>query len=323
MWKRRAACLLFCGIFLLSACAEPEINQVSAEEESINKVADDQLKNEQNRFVECTFEIPKDAPGDDIHIAAYVTIPEHVVEQGDYEQSMISAEQIEDILLDGQKMEKIEGVSTQEEWQIASEPGSDKAFKINYMIDRGIQKSFFSDTSVRELTDFEYTKSNCPTQEMEEQLEYLTNEAQDVFMRLGMNTKILEATIGGESGYYTANILAVPCMDDIMLVNPQIGFVDNACFISTDGINSMQMHGIYQKKNAQEVTVMSVDNMLQIVKEKAENGEIMGWNDTTYTDITLAYYLDSGTFYPVWYIYSGSGFGAHICINAQTGKLYS
>ena len=322
MWKRRTACLLICGIFLLSACAKPDGNNVSAVEESLDKVAGDQLKDEQDRFVECTFEIPEDAPGDDIHIAAYVTIPEHAVEQGDYEQSVISAEQIEDILLDGQKMEKIEGGSTQEEWQIAPEPGSDKAFKANYMINRGIQKSFFSNTSVEELADIEYTKNNCPTQEMEEQLEHLTDEAQDVFLRLGMNTKILDASIGGKSGYYTANILAVPCMDDIMLVDPRIGFVDNACFISTDGVNSMQMHGTYQKKNVQEVSVMSVDDMLQIVKGKAENGEMMGWNDVTYTNITLAYYLDSGTFYPVWYIYSDSLL-AYICINAQTGELCS
>ena len=203
------------------------------------------------------------------------------------------------------------------------EPGSDKAFKVNYMIDRGIQKSFFNNTSVKTLTDIEYKEGNCPTQEMEEQLEYLTNEAQDIFLRLGMNQKILEASIDGGPGYYMANILAVPCMDDILLVEPQMGLVDDPCSISTDGMGGMQIHGTYQKKNVQEVSVMSVDDMLQIVKEKAGNGEIKGWNGTTYTDITLAYYLDSGTFYPVWYIYSDSGFGAvHICINAQTGELY-
>ena len=62
-------------------------------------------------------------PGGDIYIVAHVTIPEHAMEQGEYEQSMISAEQIEDILLDGQKMEYIDEVMAQETWQIASRTG--------------------------------------------------------------------------------------------------------------------------------------------------------------------------------------------------------
>lgn len=320
--KRKAVFIMFLGLIAgaASACAEPEGSNVSAVEESLDKVSNDQLKDEQGRFVECIFEIPEYSQGNDIRIAAYVTIPEHAVEQGSYEQSMIPAEQIENVLLDGQKMEYVNEVMGQEKWEIASEPGSDKAFKVNYMIDKGIQKSFFSNTSVKELADVEYTKNNCPTEEMKEQLEYLTNEAQDVFAQLGMNTEIMEATIGGESGYYTADIMAVPRIDDILLVEPQCGFVDDYCWVSTDGIGGMQMHGIYQKKDAQETSVMSVDDMLQIVKEKAENGEITGWNDVTYTNITLAYYLDSGIFYPVWYIYDAAGI-VDICINAQTGTL--
>lgn len=86
----------------------------------------------------------------------------------------------------------------------------------------------------------------------------------------------------------------------------------------------MQIHGFYSKKNEKRVSVMSVDDMLKIVKEKAENGEILGWKDVTYTNITLAYYLNSGTnsFYPVWYIFSNSS-DAYICINAQNGELLS
>lgn len=86
----------------------------------------------------------------------------------------------------------------------------------------------------------------------------------------------------------------------------------------------MQLRGTYSKKNEKAVSVMSVDDMLKIVEEKTQEGEIVGWKDVTYTNIILAYYLNSGTnnFYPVWYIYAESG-SPYICINAQTGELVS
>lgn len=195
------------------------------------------------------------------------------------------------------------------------------AFKVDYTIDNGIKKSFYENTSIQNVADIEYTENNCPTQEMKEQLKVLSEKAKGVSEQLGITSYILTTRIGGNNGYYMADILSAPCIDDVPLVE-RTGILRDSYFISNDGVSSMQIHGFYSKKNEKRVSVMSVDDMLKIVKEKAENGEILGWKDVTYTNITLAYYLNSGTnsFYPVWYIFSNSS-DAYICINAQNGEI--
>lgn len=311
---------LFIGV--LSGCAKPEHNISAVEETTTTRVSRIQLQNDQNRQVECTFEIPEDVQGEDVHIAAKVTIPEHVMEQGDYEQRIVSVEQIETVLLAGEKLKKQSSTMGQETWQIASPPESNKAFKINYTIDNSTNKSFYDNTAIKALPDIRYTELNCPTQEMKTQLEVLRTEAQNLFTKFDMNTKILTTTIGEENGYYMADIELASCMDDVPLVESQYGFVRSSCFISNEGVGSIQMHGSYQKKNVKEVDVISVDDMLKILQEKVKNGEVCGWQDVVYTDITLAYYLDSGTenFYPVWFLYSDTS-TVYICMNAQTGEL--
>lgn len=317
--------LLSLIVVMISACGKPEMDNTSAQAELLDKITGQQLREEQGRSIECTFEIPdKSEDSSDIHISASVSIPESEIVQGDYEQTMISAEQIENVLLNGQKMESLGGKYSEEEWEIASDPGSDNAFKIDYRIDNGAKKSFYANTTIQEITDIAYTEDNCPTEEMKEQLEGLSAKAKDVSEQLGITSKILMATIGEKSGYYMANVLTVPCIDDVPLVESAYGFIEDYYFISNEGLSSMQLHGSYSKKNEKTVSVMSVDDMLKIVEEKAKNGEIIGWKDVTYTNVTLAYYLNSGTnnFYPVWYIYSDTS-NVYICINAQTGELMS
>ena len=91
-----------------------------------------QIKEEQGRWIECTFAIPnKDEYPSDIHIAATVTVPESEIVQGDYEQTLISKNQIEEVLLNDQKMESVESSVLEEVWQIASESESNKAFKVD------------------------------------------------------------------------------------------------------------------------------------------------------------------------------------------------
>ena len=96
--------LLFLIVGMISACGKPEMDNASAQAESLDKITGQQLKEDQGRLVECTFEIPnKNEDSSDIHIAATVTVPESEIVQGDYEQTLILSEQIENVLLDGQK----------------------------------------------------------------------------------------------------------------------------------------------------------------------------------------------------------------------------
>ena len=68
------------------------MDNISAQAESLDKITGQQLKEEQGRLVECTFEIPdKSEDSSDIHIAATVTVPEAEIVQGDYEQTLVSS----------------------------------------------------------------------------------------------------------------------------------------------------------------------------------------------------------------------------------------
>lgn len=183
------------------------MDNASAQAESLDKITGQQLKEDQGRLVECTFEIPnKNEDSSDIHIAATVTVPESEIVQGDYEQTLILSEQIENVLLDGQKMERIESQYSQEEWQIASDPGSNTAFKVHYRIDNGAKKSFYDNTTIQNIADIEYTKDNCPTQEMKEKLSDLAENVQELSEQFGIISKVLTASIGEKNGYYMAGV---------------------------------------------------------------------------------------------------------------------
>lgn len=179
----------------------------SVQAESLDKIVRQQIKEEQGRWIECTFAIPnKDEYPSDIHIAATVTVPESEIVQGDYEQTLISKNQIEEVLLNDQKMESVESSVLEEVWQIASESESNKAFKVDYTIDNGIKKSFYENTSIQNVADIEYTENNCPTQEMKEQLKVLSEKAKGVSEQLGITSYILTTRIGGNNGYYMADV---------------------------------------------------------------------------------------------------------------------
>lgn len=325
--KRKFITVLFFALIvgMISACGKPEIYNISSQIESLNNITGQQLKEEQGRVVECTFEIPnKDEYSSDVHIAASVSVPESEIVQGNYEQTTISSDLIEKVLLNGQEMELANSKDSEEVWKIPSDIGSDREFKVNYRIDNEIKKSFYDNTSIQIVTDFDYTVNNCRTQEIKEQLEILTERAMTISEQFGIVPYVLNTRIGEKNGYYMADVIITPCIDDVPLVDSTYGILDDSYFISNEGVSSMQLHGLYYKTNEKKVSVMSVDDMLKIVEEKAKNGEITGWKDVIYTNIILAYCLNAGTnnFYPVWYIFSDSS-EAYICINAQTGELVS
>lgn len=130
--KRKVTTVLFLSLIvgMMSACGKPELDNTSVQAESLDKIVRQQIKEEQGRWIECTFAIPnKDEYPSDIHIAATVTVPESEIVQGDYEQTLISKNQIEEVLLNEQKMESVESSVLEEVWQIASESESNKCIQ--------------------------------------------------------------------------------------------------------------------------------------------------------------------------------------------------
>lgn len=128
MWKpKRATVLLACGALTLAGCAEPEseievtINSAQAAEYVSDKKT---IEKEQGRLVECTFETPENLLN--IEIQAVVTVPETAIEEGEFEYSLPSVEQIEEIFTEGEKLEWVSSDDQEEVWGIASDSASGK-----------------------------------------------------------------------------------------------------------------------------------------------------------------------------------------------------
>ncbi len=180
--------------------------------------------------------------------------------------------------------------------------------------------SRFENMSVRDIVDplytTSYTDETCLDEEMANQMQELTEKASSVCEEFGMDVRLWYRDILVENGYYLAGIYMLSLLDSVPLVSD--GFITSYCNLSDEGIAGMSFAGCFTKKNAQEVSVLSIDQLLKILEEKAGAGEIdMG---EEITSITLAYHMDftNGTFYPVWCLYGGT---LDIQVDAQTGEI--
>lgn len=90
-----------------------------------------------------------------------------------------------------------------------------------------------------------------------------------------------------------------------------------------EGMSGLHTNGTIELQEQKKVSVISVDDFLAVVKEKAAEGTIKGWNDVVYTKLTLAYCVDSMNqkYFPVWLLYPEDTPNIQICVNAQTGEL--
>ncbi len=315
--KKRMIFLLFCGIFLLSGCAEPEQEPVydSALLEDTSDAS--ALLEEQGRLVQCTFETPEEV-WMDLEIDAVVTVPETAVEAGEFEYTLPTVEQIEKLLIDGEKMQPNTADFLEESWLIDSGDGTGSIY---YYIEPVYHMSRFTNMSVRDIVDplytTYYTDETCLDEEMAEQMQELTEKASSVYEAFEMDVRLWYRDIKVENGYYLAGIEMISLLDSVPLVSDDI-FMTSFCNLSDEGIAGMSFAGCFTKKNAQEVSVLSIDQLLKILEEKAGAGEIdMG---EEITSITLAYHMDftNGTFYPVWCLYGGT---LDIQVDAQTGEI--
>lgn len=316
--KKRAAVLLICGVLALAGCAEPETENTFESSQVEAALDADNLQEEQGRLVNCTFEIPGEE-GFEIEIQAVVTVPETVIETGEFEQTLPSVEMIEECLTNGEKMIKSTSDDIEDKWEIEADADSGTAYKMSYFIEADAHISHFSNASVKNMADFPYTDETCPNTIMAEKMQSLTVQAENIYEKMGMQVKLWDRDIGVENDRYMAKIKEISLLDGIPLVWRNGNFITSSCFIADDGVSSMTFAGSFTKKNTKGVSVISIDDLLGVISAKVEGGEIV-FVEKEITSITLAYCMDFGsqTFYPVWCL---CGDFLDVCINAQTGEV--
>lgn len=316
---KKSILLLACMAGILAGCAEPELETVYDSSQTENLSDINILQEEQGRAVNCSFETyGEDVP--DVVIQATVTVPETAVIEGEFEYSLPSVEKIEEVLTGGEKMEKGPAEYSTEVWRIKSDDGGNSIDKMQYSVSPDIYHATFFNSLVKCPVNFPYTDENCPDEETARKLQELTDLTISIYEKLGMQVKLFDRSIAKEEGKYVAQVEVVSRIEDVPLVRENYVFVSNLCSIAEDGVESMAFAGSFTPKNTQEVSVISIDQLLKIVEEEAAAGDVEAWK--TITGITLAYCVDydTRTFYPVWCL-SDNIYGADICINAQTGEV--
>lgn len=318
MQKKGIIFLLFCGIVLLAGCAEPE-SETALNSDLIGTVSDiNALQQEQGRLVKYTLEVPKGLVN--IEIQATVTVPETAVEEGKFEWALPTVEEIEEVFTDGKKMEPDTSEYQENSWRITSTEEGETVTEMGYFITSDTHEGVFQNNSLKSTVDCPYTDENCQDETFADKMQELTEQTESVYEKFGMQVKVKDREIGMDNNQYMANIWGISLLDDVPIIICNYGFADNACFIADDGVSYMSFRGSFTKKNAQEVPVISIDELLCELEKEAEAGAIQAGE--TITEITLAYCIDynSQTFYPVWCLYGESNL-MQIAVDAQTGEI--
>lgn len=308
--------LFLCGLLTLVGCAEPETVDSSVQvEATADKSA---LQEEQGRFINYTLKTSgKDIQ--DIEIRAIVTIPENQIEEGIVKQELPSVQQIENVFTNGDTMERSSAADLPDEWFLSADKDSGMAYRMHYLVQPDAHMGFFQNAEVKDAADYPYSDENCSDESMAQEMQNLTDEAIGLYQKFGMNVRLSDRYITAEENRYMAMVETISVLDGVPIVWNNGIFATNTCFLSEDGVSSMSFTGKFTKENTQNVTVISIDQLLHNLEEKAESGEIQA--SEPITDIILAYYVDYDTwkFFPIWCLYGESN-SVQIGINAQTGE---
>ena len=309
--KRKVMLFCLCGLLLLSGCAKPESEDLSAQLSAESDASS--LQEEQGRVVRTAFEIPGE--DQDFTIQATVTVPEHAVEAGTVQHTLPTIREIEQEFLAGEKMQKVSDME-EDTWMLYGK--NKNTFRRCYSVDINNRGGSFQNTEVKDVSDYPYSEETCTDTKMSDALQSLKKQALALYQKFGMKVKASGDLIAKEKDSYLADIQVYSLLEDTPVVWGTGQFATDGCFLSDEGVSSMTFCGTFTKSQGKEVSVISVDQLLNVLRQKAEDGELE--SGSTITNIQLAYYVDYDTweFYPVWVLTDADQTIVE-SINAQTG----
>ncbi len=156
----------------------------------------------------------------DIEIQATVTVPETIVETGEFEYSLPSVELIEEVFTNGEKMEKdVSDAWNDTSWCILSEKDGESTYKKYYHVDLPHHYAMFADQTIQNVVGESYTDETCPDETTAGKMQELTEQAISFFEKSGMDFRFLDRSIEIENGRYMADVDVVSVIDDIPLVS--------------------------------------------------------------------------------------------------------
>lgn len=119
-------------------------------------------------------------------------------------------------------------------------------------------------------------------------------------------------------------------IEDVPLILKESGnYAQSTVNFYGKSVGQMNLSGLFELENADDVSIMPLDDVLDIINQGIESGNIYG-SSINITRVELSYFMGNDTsgssyIYPVW-CFSGmidavSGTIPILCINAQTGEV--
>lgn len=173
-----------------------------------------------------------------------------------------------------------------------------------------------------------YIEENEMTMQEQDFSDQMANRAKDILAQLGIQAELMGRNLYTDKKIGYCWLFMNTLLDDYQLVDSSEGeFLNCNIAIADIGINVIEAEGMYEIDSGENVKIISLEKMLDIIKESVLEKNINTYEETI-TDITLAYMVKSinGSidFFPIWCL-SGSIFDGHkipfICIDARNGDL--
>lgn len=316
---------------ILCSCATADMDTQATEQTGIHVIED--METDMDRHI-------SDSYGDSegyFKIDADVTLPDTQIQKGTFEIQSIDISLIEQFLCNGEKLQEArsEGTDDSQEdkryvssgnevdndldydllyWEQSGFPGY--AQFTNFRIDK-----FFSGDSFLAVPEEEWSA------EQQTFVDSMIDKGRVLFDNLNIECELANVKLEkGDNGSY--------CMLSMNTLVNGIPFVYDGKFIQSNinigdsGINDVSFCGRFKVVNAEDATILSVDEVLDIVKKGVEEKHINACENNI-ESIRLAYMVNTDRevieFYPVWCfsvdILNNDKLIPFLCINAQNGTI--
>lgn len=316
---------------LLCGCATAEMDTKAADQSRQGSNSLEDLSSDDERHISETY-------GDteySLKLDASISIPNSRIQAGTFQIRSIDVSLIEKFLCGGEKLSRLEH-EEDDEIEVAyvsdtNEVKNDLDYDLlyaeyhdfagaagfaNFRLDKVLSGTGFIEVALESYTD-----------DQKKFVDAMESLCQQLFVNLGLEANIEGSNLLGGDKEDCCVIRMNSLIDGIPLIMDH-KFVQSSIRIGDPGVNSVAFQGLYEVSKAEDVTILSIDEVLGIIKKGVEDRQINSYKETM-NSIRLAYMVsienDVISFYPVWafcsYYDGGDTLLPRLCINAQNGEI--
>lgn len=335
MYRKFTSVVLSSIVFLclLCGCATAEMDTKTTDQSRQGSNSLEDLSSDDERHISESY-------GDteySLKLDASISIPNSRIQTGTFQIRSIDVSLIEKFLCDGEKLSRLEHKDADDDEKEVAYVSDTNEVKND--LDYDLLYVEYNDIAgAAGFTNFRLDKVLSGTGFIEVGLESYTDEqgefvnsmeklCQQLFVNLGLEANI-ECSYLLDGDKEDCCVIGMNSLIDGIPLIMDHKFVQSSVRIGNPGVNSVAFQGLYEVSKAEDVTILSIDEVLGIIKKGVEDKQINSYKETMNT-IRLAYMVaienDIISFYPVWafcsYYDGGDTLLPRLCINAQNGDI--